>query len=75
MYELAREPDIQNKALQEIISIVGRNKNQPILFNEVKQMKYVECIIKEAMRHYPPVPFVERILDEDTEISNTLKVY
>ena len=69
------EADIQNKALEEIISIVGPNKNQPILFNEVKQMKYLECIIKEVMRRYPPVPFIERILDEDTEISNTLKVY
>lgn len=69
------EPDIQNKAVEEIVSIVGPNKNAPILLNEVNQMKYIECIIKEVLRRYPPVPIIERILDKDTDISNTFRVY
>ena len=32
-------------------------------------MKYLTAAIKEALRLYPPVPFISRTLDEDIAVS------
>ena len=31
-------------------------------------MKYLQCVIKEAMRLYAVVPYLTRVSDEDIEI-------
>lgn len=36
--------------------------------NDLNELKYLECCIKEALRLYPPVPIMGRKLNEDTII-------
>jgi hypothetical protein len=35
---------------------------------DLNEMKYLDRVVKEALRLYPSVPFIGRILKEDTKI-------
>ena len=36
---------------------------------DMKKLKYLECVIKEALRLFPSVPFFARNIGEDCHIS------
>ena len=40
---------------------------------DLSQMKYLEMVIKESMRLYPPIPMWARWLDEDITIEVTTR--
>ncbi len=57
LYCLSLDQDAQQKAYNEIISI---NKDGKFSINDIKDMKYLTNIFKEALRLYPPVGFFAR---------------
>ncbi|XP_076457274.1 uncharacterized protein LOC143291308 isoform X2 [Babylonia areolata] len=61
---LATRPDVQAKARQEVMSHLPPS-GQPITLKDLDQMPYVNCVVKEVMRLYPPVPTVMRIARRD----------
>ncbi|XP_042483460.1 cytochrome P450 71A1-like [Macadamia integrifolia] len=54
--ELVRNPSIMKKAQEEIRSVVGSKSK--IEEDDIPQMDYLKCIIKEIMRLHPPVPLL-----------------
>ncbi|XP_065158935.1 probable cytochrome P450 4d14 isoform X1 [Atheta coriaria] len=68
MFELSRNPDIQLKAFEEINNIFGSDLNRPCTYEDTTKMKYLDGIIKETLRLYPPGPFVSRKLQKDMTI-------
>ncbi|CAH2108081.1 unnamed protein product [Euphydryas editha] len=56
---IANEPTIQEKIHQEIENIFGDSDRAPS-FEDLNEMKYTECCIKESLRIYPSVPFISR---------------
>lgn len=57
LYCLSLDQDAQQKAYNEIISI---NKDGKFSINNIKDMKYLTNVFKEALRLYPPVGFFAR---------------
>lgn len=57
LYCLSLDQDAQQKAYNEIISI---NKDGKFSINDIKNMKYLTNVFKEALRLYPPVGFFAR---------------
>ena len=57
LYLLANAPDIQDRARQEIENVVG---GRPIEFSDMKRLALTRNIFREALRLYPPVPFMTR---------------
>ncbi|XP_074031334.1 uncharacterized protein [Leptinotarsa decemlineata] len=64
---LANYKNWQELAYQEIIQVLGDSKKEPSI-HDLNEMKILERIIKESLRLYPSVPFIARILEEDTMV-------
>ncbi|XP_068204684.1 cytochrome P450 4C1-like [Palaemon carinicauda] len=69
LYLLGCYPEIQERVYQELTEVLGTS-DQPITTRELRQLKYTENCIKEALRLYPSVPIMARELCEDIVISN-----
>lgn len=55
LYYLATHPDIQTKLREEVISIMGDAPEDVIPTDEqLRQMTFLDCCIKETMRINPP---------------------
>ncbi|XP_035228284.1 cytochrome P450 4C1-like [Stegodyphus dumicola] len=60
LYLLGLYPDIQDKVYQEQCSIFGNNKTADVTNEDLKNMVYLENVIKETLRLYPPGPLIGR---------------
>lgn len=54
--ELMKNPETMKKAQEEVRRVVGYKSRIPE--NDVRQMKYLQCVVKEALRLHPPVPLM-----------------
>lgn len=61
--------DVQAKVMQELHEIFG-DSDRPATFNDTLQMKYLERVILEALRMYPPVPLIARKLNQDVKLAS-----
>nr|WCC58132.1 cytochrome P450 [Pharsalia antennata] len=62
--------DIQEKVFEELKEIFQDNLFRPITFNDTVQMKYLERVILETLRMYPPVPLIARVVNEDVKLAS-----
>lgn len=63
---MAKYPEIQQKCLQEIRSVLGDTKT--VSFNKLNNLRYLDLVIKETMRMYPNVPMMARRLADELTI-------
>jgi len=68
LYILSRNPKAQQKIFEEVTGIVGDDVNVYPTYNQLQEMKYVECCIKEVLRLFPPVPMYGRCLEESMDL-------
>lgn len=59
--------NIQDKILEEIHAVT-RDRN--ILPSDIQLLKYMDRVIKESLRLFPPGPIMLRSLEEDITIGN-----
>ncbi|XP_033303149.1 cytochrome P450 4g15-like [Bombus bifarius] len=63
--------DIQERVFEELNEIFGES-NRPCTFQDTLEMKYLERIIYETLRLFPPVPAIARHLNNDVKIVTEL---
>lgn len=68
LYCISRHADVQEKIFAEIRQICGDDKDEPVNLRKLQEMKYLELVIKESLRLFPPVPMIERSTVEDTNL-------
>lgn len=68
MYLISRDSIVQKKLFNEIVEVIGENQNVAITYQQLLDLKYMECVIKESFRLFPPVPTIGRYIDEDIEL-------
>lgn len=54
--------------LNETACVSGESE-RPVNTEDLKKLRYLECVIKESLRLFPSVPFFARTICEDTVIS------
>ncbi|KAJ0179462.1 hypothetical protein K1T71_005174 [Dendrolimus kikuchii] len=59
--------DIQQKVYNELYEIFG-DSDRSVTFDDTLRMKYLERVILETLRLYPPVPIIARKLNQDVKI-------
>ncbi|XP_054724723.1 cytochrome P450 4C1-like [Uloborus diversus] len=68
LYLLGLHPEVQARVVEEIDSVYGDDYSKPVTEECLKQLKYLDCVIKEAQRLFPPAPYIGRELQEDVEV-------
>jgi cytochrome P450 len=61
MYFLCKYPEYQDQARREALAIFGKpgnDKKVPISHEQLKRLPFIDSIIKESLRMYPPVAFL-----------------
>ena len=67
LYELAKHPEIQDRLVQEISSVVG-DKEHPS-WEDLQKLTLVRNCVKETMRLYDPTGGTIRVLARDATVS------
>jgi len=67
LYLLAKHPDVQQKVWQEITEIESQASNTEEL---LQKMTYINAVLNESMRLYPPAWIVDRQNVEDDTIAS-----
>lgn len=65
LFLLGGDSEIQQRAFEEIDLIMQGDRKRPPTMQQLNEMKYLECAIKDSLRLYPSVPFIGRHLHED----------
>jgi len=74
VYLLHKHTEVKEKVLQELVSVLNIQDNTIvngiIIPNEqqLQQMEYLNMVLKETLRLYPPAPIINRVAIEDHKI-------
>jgi len=66
LHLLSAHPDVMGRAVAEVDAVLGHDA--PTAAN-VEQLEYLDAVIKEALRLYPPIHVGNRIVMDDTVIA------
>lgn len=70
LYELALNPEIQDKLRQEIKEHFEKN-NDELKYDQVKDLTYLDLVFRETLRKYPPGPLILRKSVSSYTFNNT----
>ncbi|XP_050553874.1 cytochrome P450 4C1 [Spodoptera frugiperda] len=66
---LGTYPEVQNRVYKEIQSVLG-NEDTDLTKDNLPKLVYLDAVLKETLRLYPPSPCVARRIDSDVKLKN-----
>ncbi|CAD7084132.1 unnamed protein product [Hermetia illucens] len=70
LYELACHPEIQRKARDHIEEVLSKHKGE-FTYEAMLDMKYIDQVLNETLRMYPPLAILFRETDRDYKVPGT----
>lgn len=64
-YELAVNPDVQQKLFEEITEVEFGLNGKKITYDQLQKMKYLDMVISESLRKWPPIALTDRLCVKD----------
>lgn len=68
-YNLALHPEYQDKLCSEIDDVLEKH-NDVVDYDSISEMKYMEAVINETLRMYPPAQHVERVVTQNIDYAD-----
>ncbi|KAL5288662.1 hypothetical protein ACFFRR_009095 [Megaselia abdita] len=69
IYSLAMFQDFQDKLREEIYSVFPKNLDKlDITYNDLKDMEYLDMVLHETLRLFPPIPLLFRNVTKDISL-------
>lgn len=65
-------PDIQRKVYDETRNVLGKDVTKSVTMQDLNELNYLELVIKESLRLYPSVPFMGRMIPEETALGHVV---
>lgn len=50
------------------------NSGHHVTMDDLNKMDYLDCVIKESLRMFPPVPFIGRTITQDVTLGIFMKL-
>jgi len=66
-YILSRRPDIQERLRREVLEVLDGREH--IEYEDMAKLQYLNQVISETLRMYPPAVRINRLCQKDTEIN------
>ena len=75
-FELSLNPEIQKEMQIEIDEVSATLDGKPVSYETLHKMKYLDMVISEGLRKYPPAPQTDRVCfkDYDVQLENGKKI-
>ncbi|XP_059607754.1 cytochrome P450 4d2-like [Phlebotomus argentipes] len=74
LYNIALHSVVQEKILEEIERVIGKDVEKDLTIGDLKNLTYLECVIKESLRLFTPVPMIGRYFAKDTQLKDNLRI-
>ncbi len=58
---LTQHPEIQQRAAEEALDVLGADPDSQPTLKDVHQLTYIQQILRETLRLYPPAPVISRM--------------
>nr|WCC58090.1 cytochrome P450 [Pharsalia antennata] len=70
LYELCRNQDVQDRAREEINEVLERHGGR-LTYESIGELKYLQQVIDEGQRLYPPLVVLTRVCVKDYKLRDT----
>jgi cytochrome P450 family 6 len=70
LYELSLNKDYQERLRNEIKEVLEKHDNN-VTYEAITEMTYMDQVLDETLRKYPPAPLVQRICKADYKVPGT----
>lgn len=67
-YELCRNPEVQSKLYEEVSAVEQELQGKPLNYNMLAKMKYMDLVISELLRMWPPAFSLDRQCGKDIDM-------
>lgn len=67
-YELLMNPQVQQKLYEEILAVEQQLAGKPLDYDSLMGMNYLDCIVSESLRKWPPAIVIDRMCAADFEL-------
>ncbi|XP_075979950.1 cytochrome P450 6k1-like [Anticarsia gemmatalis] len=74
IYHLAWHPTYQQKLYEEVLALKKKVGSKDFDLNDLSELTYLNCIIKETLRLFPPMGWLDRIASQDYKIDDKLTI-
>ncbi|XP_019866203.2 probable cytochrome P450 6a13 [Aethina tumida] len=70
LYELAEHPELQDKLREEVDRVLNKYNGQ-LTYDAMMEMTYMDKVINETLRLYPPLPSLNRLCTKEYHVPGT----